>query len=660
MTGRAAVFGALALTLARVPGPVWGQAPAPRDSAANEQVVTLGALTVVVRADSGASAATSYELDRRRLDALDVRNASDALRSVPGLYPYRTARNEVAFRLRGFEQRQVSVFLDGVPISLPYDGLLDIGQLAGANIERVQVSEGFASLLYGANALGGSVNLVTTLPRAERAATVRLERSDQRRTLAAAEATGGLGRLRLSGSASMDQASSFRLSRDFTPGRNEDGGDRDNSAFARKQYGVKAQYVINGSHQLGVNVAGVDNSYDVPPDISTSSPRYWRFPIWRKQLVALTSRHAFGSWGALRTAWYQDAYRNRLRSFDDATYTTQTRRYAFDSDYDDESRGVNLYPSVSLLPFGATSGVLSLKRDVHRERSGNDPYARYATDLFTLGVEQDLRREGPWSASAGAGVSRLRPRDADGWPLPPPILQANAQLVVRYQLTPFLAAHAALSRKSRFPTLKELYSSRMAENVPNPQLRPETSVHSELGLRAGGGGWIASAAIYASSLRDVINNAVVSPGVRQMRNVDRARLSGAEAELRYETAAGQLGIEYGYLRAENRSPDRDTDYLEYRPAHRVTGLLERHLHRYLRAGAELTYTSAQHYQDADSGAWAELAGVWLAAARVEVPLRERMHWYLRADNVLDASYFGQHGMPMPGRELSAGFKLALR
>ena len=61
-----------------------------------------------------------HEIGAKQISVLDIKNAHEALKYSPGIYFSRTSKNETSFRLRGFEQRQVSVFLDGVPISIPY------------------------------------------------------------------------------------------------------------------------------------------------------------------------------------------------------------------------------------------------------------------------------------------------------------------------------------------------------------------------------------------------------------------------------------------------------------------------------------------------------------------------------------------------------------
>ena len=97
---------------------------------------------------------------------------------------------------------------------------------------------------------------------------------------------------------------------------------------------------------VGMQFHRVENQFHVPPNASVSRPRFWRFPYWNKHVYSLNSRHVFMDYFILRTVTYFDGYRNKLRSFDDETYSSQERGYAFDSYYDDYSYGIMAYPQL--------------------------------------------------------------------------------------------------------------------------------------------------------------------------------------------------------------------------------------------------------------------------------------------------------------------------
>ena len=105
-------------------------------------------------------------LTQDTITKLDKRNVADALSVVPGVSLQKSGgRNELQVRVRGFDNRQVPVFYDGVPIYVPYDGNLDLGRFLTSNLASLEVSKGYTSLLQGPNLMGGSINLTTTKPK---------------------------------------------------------------------------------------------------------------------------------------------------------------------------------------------------------------------------------------------------------------------------------------------------------------------------------------------------------------------------------------------------------------------------------------------------------------------------------------------------------------
>src|SRR5262249_20089909 len=98
---------------------------------------------------------------------LNFTNTAKALDYLPGvsIQHIATNRNEAGIMVRGFSTRgQVPLYLDGIPISVPYDGYVDFNRFLTSDLAEVQVSRGYSSPLLGPNALGGTINLVTQEP----------------------------------------------------------------------------------------------------------------------------------------------------------------------------------------------------------------------------------------------------------------------------------------------------------------------------------------------------------------------------------------------------------------------------------------------------------------------------------------------------------------
>jgi vitamin B12 transporter len=96
------------------------------------------------------------------LRARGVSRVSDALREVPGasLVQSGSYGAVTSLFLRGGESRYTKVLIDGVPVNAP-GGSFDFSHLTTDNIDRIEIVRGPASVLYGADAVTGIVQIFT-------------------------------------------------------------------------------------------------------------------------------------------------------------------------------------------------------------------------------------------------------------------------------------------------------------------------------------------------------------------------------------------------------------------------------------------------------------------------------------------------------------------
>lgn len=138
-----------------------------QDQQENSEIITLDQLVVSasrvpVRAQEVGSAVTvitGEEIERKQLRVL-----SDVLREVPGVAVSRsgTVGTFTQVRIRGAEGNQTLVIIDGVEVNDPSGGSeFDFGNLLAADIERIEVLRGPQSALYGSDAIGGVINIIT-------------------------------------------------------------------------------------------------------------------------------------------------------------------------------------------------------------------------------------------------------------------------------------------------------------------------------------------------------------------------------------------------------------------------------------------------------------------------------------------------------------------
>lgn len=156
----------------------WGAQDSPPATAESEEVVRLD--QVVVSAgrieqklrDVPANVTVITKQDIRKSAA---RTIDDLLRQVPGFSMFRRSSTLVSnpasqgVSLRGISPSATSrtlVLLDGVPLNDAFGGWVSWGKVPLESIERIEVTRGGGSGVYGNYALGGVINVVTKRPEA--------------------------------------------------------------------------------------------------------------------------------------------------------------------------------------------------------------------------------------------------------------------------------------------------------------------------------------------------------------------------------------------------------------------------------------------------------------------------------------------------------------
>ncbi|KHE91112.1 MAG: TonB-dependent receptor [Candidatus Scalindua rubra] len=102
-------------------------------------------------------------ISREQIDQQKATTIFEALRSVPGLNIQKSGGigRLTNVTIRGSSTNQVLVMIDGVQVNSPTLGSFDFANLTTDNVERIEVLRGPQSTLYGSDAMGGLINIVT-------------------------------------------------------------------------------------------------------------------------------------------------------------------------------------------------------------------------------------------------------------------------------------------------------------------------------------------------------------------------------------------------------------------------------------------------------------------------------------------------------------------
>ncbi|HEY1120608.1 MAG TPA: TonB-dependent receptor plug domain-containing protein, partial [Haloferula sp.] len=287
----------------------------------------------------------THRITAEEVRDFERRNLAESLDLLPGVSLTRMgARAESMVTVRGFDLRQVPLHIDGIPVYVPYDGYADLGRFLMPEAGEIEVAKGISPVLAGPNTLGGLINVFTRRPTEKLEGAVHAGVFSGDGWEAGLSAGGREEKFYWQFDLSWIERSAFPLSDDYVPRPTENGGRRNNSYsddwHASGRIGwtpaVDDEYVLGFWSQRGEKGTPPYAGYD-----KTVSPRYWQWPYWDKDTVYVLTRTALGTETTLETKWHYDTFQNLLRSFDDATYSSQTRGYTFNSYYDDWIAGAS-------------------------------------------------------------------------------------------------------------------------------------------------------------------------------------------------------------------------------------------------------------------------------------------------------------------------------
>ncbi len=539
-------------------------------------------------------------LTREDIARMPVRSLADVLAYAASVDVMSRGPNgmQADISIRGASFSQALILVDGVRIndSQTAHHNADL-PVPIQDVERIEVLSGSGSALYGADALGGIVNIITR--RHRQGAYGSVSAGDFGYLSGSAGVSLRKGSLEQSLSASADRSSGFRYDRDFR------------SILIRSRTASGAGSSLSVSHLN--KEFGADGFYGPSPSRE-----------WTNQTLVAYER-PLGTRPDSRGA-LQAYYRTHGDRF---LYDIRTPGL-FESRHRTHSAGILLKSQWSrgerfLLSYGGTAGA-----DAIASRNlGNHGYGRlsifgemkYAPRKSAV-IYGGLRWD--YYSSFGSAVS--------------PSLSASWWVRPRFRL------RSAVARAFRIPTFTELYY-RDPNNEGSLSVRPETSWSAETGgdlVLAGN--WLGSLVLFSRRQRDVIDWIRHTPSEKwRTFNIGRLRTNGLEVGLeRHFPSESSVAIRYTCLAGATGPIDYISKYALDYARHAVTAFGA------IRFPHGVTYSPTLRFRRRADG-----RSYLLLDARLE----KRLHKFVASvgvTNMLGSSYQEIRGVDMPGRWLTLG------
>lgn len=570
------------------------------------------------------------------IERLQSNNVVDLLRTLPGVSVTRTGGIGTATSvfIRGAESDQTVALIDGVKLNDPSTpgGGFNFGNLLTGNIARIELVRGSQSVIWGSQAIGGVVNLITRAPTEDLALNARAEAGWRDTYQAVANVSGRAGPVAASFGGGWFRSDGLSA---FAGGSERDG---------YENLGLNGKLVVDLTDTIAVDLRGYFSDGD--SDIDGFPPPLFAFADTAERSK---TRELVG-YAGVNAAFLDGRFRNRLA----VTYTDTDRRN-FDTGvtFDGNGRNERLEYQGVFTASPAFEAVFGAERETSRLRTSS------------FGAPADrarVRLDSVYLQLSGAPLAGLRLTGGirhDGHQTfgGTTSVAANAVWSLNDGAT---LLRASYGEGFKAPSLFQLFS-----DFGNEALQPERSRSYDLGAtqRLLDGAVELSATWFRRDVRNQIdfvscfqNPIPICTGRPSgtYDNIRRSRATGVEATLGLNpTETLSVRASYTYVDAENRDTGRA---LARRPKSSLSALIDYRWPFGLSTGATLTMIGDSFDNAANTRS---LDGYALVDLRASLPLGRNVELYGRVENLFDERYQTVFRYGTPGRAAYAGVRLAL-
>ena len=518
-----------------------------------EQIVVTGTRTAHTLSDSPVDVQLITAAQIKDSGARDV---AELLEREGGLTVTRVAGRGTSIEIQGLSSDQVLILVDGQRVVGRINGAIDLTRLKAANIERIEIIKGPSSALYGSDALGGVVNVITQSGGSGSTVTTR---ADSGKNL---EGFGSVGYQRehfsgsISGGASI--TSGFDLNKNTPATDGIDGRSRFASLSHRQRFSPQAS--LRGT---------LDYSLDDSSRVDAGSAIFDIRKRIEEVRVGLAPQFTLGDDSTLQLNGYYTRYDDQFLQDQRGADANDRVERTVDQLY---ATGAQLNHQLGrhALSVGLEAQYESLSADRLATDGERDRQSIYLQDEFALLAGDAL------TLVPGARYDRDS-QFGDAF---------SPKLALRYDISPDWLVRAGAGQGYRAPDFKQLLlrfdNPAVGYRVEgNPDLKPERSTGYNLGST-----WFArstlslSSTLFHNRVRNLIDIVQISggqpsadnPAVFSYVNIARARLTGSDVQIEWRPRqALTLRTGYGYLHSE----DADTGQpLSGRAKHRANADIE--------------------------------------------------------------------------------------
>lgn len=531
-------------------------------------------------------------ITRADIDRLQINDLPTLLSRFPGIEMTMNGGlgKQSSIYMRGTNSDHVLFLVDGVKWFAATNGGATIQDFPVSQIERIEIVRGPRSGLYGAEAIGGVIQIFTRQGKTGFTPYGEVSAGTHNTKQVTTGASGG------------NQNTQYNLSVNYlsTNGisaREEQVDDPDHDGYRNKNLSAKLSHQFTDDWQVGFNFlrAEADNEYDG----YDAANKYTSESV--QQVLGLHNNwQVTDSWlMKLNLSETRDQSESFASNVSDGVFDTRHRLVSI-------SNILDIAPGHSLnVGFDYEHDkVVSSQNFAEKSRDNRAPYISWQAEVdrfsWLLSARHD-NNEAYGSKNTGTA-------------------EAGVYLTDKLQLV------ANLGTAFKAPTFNQLYWPEQDFFVGNPDLKPEKSKSYGFGLNAEADWGTWSVHTYHTDIRDLLIYQFPTT-----ENVDEAEIDGVEFDIATAVFGWQVGFNAAFLNPE----DKETDNTLPRRAQRMANLhLDRQFGKWA-AGA--SWKVVGHRYD-DAANTDRLGGYGLVDLRLAYQFANDWSAKLSASNVFDKEY----------------------
>ena len=599
-------------------------------------------------------------IEPKQLEKSDAGSITEIGRFIPSVKIQNNSRGESLFYLRGSSERQLTLFFDGIPLNIPWDQRIDLSLVPTDAVGELSVSKGIPSVVYGANTIAGVLN-ISSKNYTGNSTKLSAQLGGNGNQLYSGHIMGGNEKMSYLLSGSYRNRDAYNLPESFSSSDNP-GNTRINSYLSSLSLFAKLDYNYSDASNVSFSADVIDSEKGVPPETDVRKPRYWKYPQWIKYGFSVNGTHSFKSGLRSLLSYSFSAYKfnMQINQYTDAAYN--------EIDEIEKDKDLVLYGRLIFTKFLSAGSLIKLSGSIlntkHEERFGSVNFTAdtYSQNLFSAGAEYEYAKS---NIIAIAGVSldgsaNDNPHNDGGTD---PLLDYSLNGSLIYGLGEHANVQINAGRKTRFPSLRESFSTGLGRFLINPDLKPEDAVSGEIGLNYNSAVFKSNLNFFAIFLRNGIVRETVFTGTdtKFMRvNKEEIRTLGSEFDIQYNASeAFTVYFHVTYMNSFAKNENGEfKDTLEYKP-NLIAGL-----NAYLTLIGNLNLVAELNYVGEEFGLqegrlyFNELPDYLITNLRINYSwqLSEslNMSTYARINNLFDKLFYTQWGLPEAGRQFFAG------